>query len=73
MVNAPNNDWQNWDELVSNCRKNLIVKLEKMLQTSIESHIVCESTLDPRSIELKTASYKGALYGSSSNSKFSAF
>lgn len=73
MVNAPNNDGQNWDEVITNSRKNLITKLEQMLQTSIESHIVCESILDPRSIESKTASYKGALYGSSSNSKFSAF
>jgi phytoene dehydrogenase-like protein len=35
--------------------------------------IVCESILDPRSIESKTSSYRGAIYGTSSNSKFAAF
>jgi phytoene desaturase len=73
MVNAPKNDGQNWDAMIKECRKNIIIKLEKMLNTPIEPFIVTESILDPRSIESKTSSYKGALYGSSSNSKFSAF
>ena len=73
MVNAPKNDGQNWDEMIKECRKNILLKLEKMLNTPIEPFIVSESILDPRSIESKTSSYKGALYGSSSNSKFSTF
>lgn len=73
MVNAPKNDGQNWDEMIKECRKNILLKLEKMLNSPIEPFIVSESILDPRSIESKTSSYKGALYGSSSNSKFSAF
>lgn len=39
----------------------------------IESLIDSESVLDPRTIELRTSSDKGALYGNSSNNKFAAF
>ncbi len=35
--------------------------------------IRCEAILDPRSIESKTSSYQGSLYGASSNSQMSAF
>jgi len=35
--------------------------------------IETEAILDPRSIESKTSSYRGALYGAASNSKFAAF
>jgi len=43
------------------------------LGASIEQHIVFENILDPRSIESKTASYKGSLYGTASNKRKSAF
>ena len=43
------------------------------LGKDIEKLIVSEEVLDPRSIEHKTASYQGALYGSSSNNQFAAF
>jgi len=36
-------------------------------------HIISEQVLDPRSIESKTSSYQGSLYGNSSNNRFSAF
>ena len=37
MVNAPKNDGQNWDEMIKECRKNILLKLEKMLNTPIEA------------------------------------
>ena len=73
MVNAPSNSGQNWDELIVTARKNIIQKINKILQIDIENFIEEESILDPRSIEMKTASYQGSLYGTSSNSKFAAF
>ena len=73
MINVPHNKNQNWDKIIATTRRNIIKKLSRMLETDIEKLIVCENILDPRGIEQKTSSYLGALYGASSNSKFSAF
>ncbi len=73
MINVPNNEGQNWDELIAEARKNMILKINRQLNTDIEKYIVVEEILDPRSIEARTASYQGSLYGSSSNDKFAAF
>lgn len=73
MINVPNNNGQNWDALIHEARINIINKLSKSLNTDISSHIVFEEVLDPRKIEIKTSSYKGALYGNSSNNKYAAF
>lgn len=73
MINAPSNSGQNWDELIVKARTAIIQKINKILQIDIEKFIEEESVLDPRSIEMRTASYQGSLYGTSSNSKFAAF
>ncbi len=73
MVNVPSNSGQDWDELIIRTRKNIIEKLSAELKTDITKWIECESILDPRSIEIKTSSMGGALYGSSSNHILSAF
>ena len=43
------------------------------MNTNVESLIVSETVLDPITIEEKTGSYMGSLYGTSSNSKMAAF
>jgi phytoene desaturase len=73
MINVPHIDNQNWDELINAARKNIIQKINKTLDVDIEKHIVCEELLEPRTIESKTSSYKGSLYGTSSNSRMAAF
>jgi len=73
MINVPSDTGQNWDELIKVSRKNIIEKLSKNLGKDISKLISCESVLDPRGIDSKTFSYQGSLYGSSSNSQFSAF
>lgn len=73
MVNVPANQGQDWDEMVGRTRANVLQKLSKALGIDLKSLIATESTLDPRSIEAKTASYQGALYGTSSNSPMAAF
>lgn len=73
MINAPYNDGQDWDNLITEARKNIITKLSRILNIDVKTLIVCEDILDPRSIESKTQSYKGALYGTSSNSRMAAF
>ncbi len=73
MINVPANTGQNWDKLIAEARKNIIDKLSRMLDRDIAPLIVSEELLDPRSIEQKTASYQGSLYGTSSNNQFAAF
>jgi len=73
MINAPANYGQNWEELKTKAKAAVLNKLSSILQTDIAAHITTEFTLDPIGIEENTSSYRGALYGASSNSKFSAF
>lgn len=73
MINAPGNYGQNWEALIKKAKENILVKLSRILECDIASHIVTEMVLDPIGIENNTSSYRGALYGAASNSKFSAF
>jgi phytoene desaturase len=73
MINVPANTGQNWDQLITEARQNIIQKLSAQLGEDIAPLIINESILDPRSIESKTSSYQGSLYGTSSNSQFAAF
>ena len=73
MINVPNNQGQDWDLLIAEARKNVIAKINRVLKTDLESLIEVEEILDPRSIEKKTSSAQGALYGNSSNNRFAAF
>ena len=73
MINTPSNHGQDWDKLVKNLRSIVINKLSEKLGTSLKDKIECEEILTPITIENKTQSYMGALYGSSSNNKIAAF
>ncbi|MBC7390950.1 MAG: phytoene desaturase [Opitutaceae bacterium] len=73
MINVPYNSGQDWDRIIDESRQNIIKKLNRLLGQDISVHIKCEQILDPRSIEQKTGSAMGALYGNSSNDKFAAF
>ena len=73
MINTPPNNGQDWETVIAKAKNNIIQKLNRILGASIESHIVFEHILDPISIEAKTASYQGALYGTASNSRNAAF
>lgn len=73
MINAPANVGQNWEALKETARGQIIAKLNRLLQTDIAPLIAVEETLDPVLIEERTGSYRGSLYGTSSNSKMAAF
>ena len=73
MINVPNNAGQDWDALIAQARDNVVAKLSRMLEVDVASLIANESILDPRSIESKTSSSQGALYGNSSNNRYAAF
>jgi phytoene desaturase len=73
MINVPANEGQDWDKLITEARANILAKLSRILGEDITPLIQCESILDPRSIESRTSSYQGSLYGTGSNSRFAAF
>lgn len=73
MINVPNNQGQDWDALITEARKNILAKINRILKTDLEPLIEVEQVLDPRTIESRTSSAQGALYGNSSNNRFAAF
>lgn len=73
MINVPANSGQNWQEIRETARKQILEKLNRMLQIDLESLIETEDFLDPIRIEERTSSFAGALYGASSNDRMAAF
>ncbi len=73
MINVPYNSGQDWDTIIQKARNNIIAKIHRTLGVDISPLIQVEEILDPRSIESKTSSFQGALYGTSSNDKMVAF
>lgn len=73
MVNVPSKSSFDWDSLIPEIRLNIINKINSVLKTHIQDFIESESLLHPKLIEIKTSSYLGSLYGTSSNSKLAAF
>ncbi len=54
-------------------KKIILEKINNILGIDLTNKIVVEKFLTPDLMELKTGSYKGSIYGLSSNSMFSAF
>jgi phytoene desaturase len=73
MVNAPANIGQNWEQIKQQAKANIIQKINRQLNITIEDFIEVEEVLDPIEIENATNSFMGSLYGTSSNSKLAAF
>jgi phytoene desaturase len=73
MINVPANKGQDWDDLITRSRANIVAKINRLLGTDLEPLIACEQILDPRTIEARTSSHQGSLYGTSSNNRFAAF
>lgn len=73
MINVPENSGQNWEELRVIARESILRKIKQVLGIDIEPNIVCEEYLDPVRIEQQTGSFRGSLYGISSNNRMAAF
>jgi phytoene desaturase len=73
MINAPYDRGQDWGDLVAQTRSRTLAKLNRMLGVDLEPSIAAETHLDPRTIESRTGSHLGALYGTSSNNPLAAF
>ncbi|SEJ13158.1 phytoene desaturase [Cyclobacterium xiamenense] len=73
MINVPNNQGQDWEALKTEARAAIIAKINRILGTDIAPLIAVEEVLEPLTIESKTSSANGALYGNSSNNRYAAF
>jgi phytoene desaturase len=73
MINVAADVKMSEEDFIKMCRQNILAKLSRILNEDIESLIETEAVLHPKMIEELTSSYLGALYGTSSNSKRSAF
>ncbi|RYZ51819.1 MAG: phytoene desaturase, partial [Sphingobacteriales bacterium] len=73
MINVPPAMGQDWEGMIARVRKVILATLARQLGRDIESLIEAEDTLDPRSIESKTQSFRGSIYGTSSNGIMAAF
>ncbi len=73
MINAPYDAGQNWEAIKTKLKVDVIAKLSKALNCDLNACIEAEQIMLPPDIETKTASFTGALYGTSSNSMMSAF
>lgn len=73
MVNVPANRGQDWDAVRLQLREAVIRRMRSELGADIAELIATEEYLDPVRIEARTGSYRGALYGSSSNRMLAAF
>ncbi len=73
MINVPFNAGQDWDQLIERAKTKIVEKINRVLGIELSQLIRCEAVLDPRSIEKRTSSHLGALYGTSSNDRMAAF
>ncbi len=73
MINVPFNKGQYSEEVIQEAKKNILKKIKRSLGVDIEPFIACEDVLDPISIESRTGSFAGALYGTASNDRMAAF
>jgi len=73
MINVPANTGQDWLEIEQFYKKVVIKKISAILGEDIEPLIEVADVLSPVTIESRTLSYMGSLYGTSSNSKTAAF
>ena len=73
MINVPPDTGQDWKHLIEEARKKMIQKINRILAINIEERITFEEIGSPQTIERNTLSWKGALYGDHSNSRYAAF
>lgn len=73
MINTPPKGEIEWKGYIHDARKYILDKLSRNLGVDISKQILVEDYLFPTTIESRTYSYQGSLYGSSSNSKYAAF
>lgn len=72
LVNAPPHDGRDWERELEKLKKRITAKLFPLLG-DLEEGIDVEACLTPQQIQDETGSYRGSLYGISSNTRMAAF
>ena len=73
MINAPADYGQDWASWRATARASVLAKIERALGIDVAPFIEVEEVLDPPTIQSRTGSDRGALYGASSNNAMAAF
>lgn len=73
MINVPCDKGQDWQAEIERMRTIVKQKIRHSLGIDLSDKIIFEEVLSPPDIEAKTGSYRGSIYGFSSNSRISAF
>ena len=73
MINAPADYGQDWASWRATARASVLAKIERALGIDVAPYIEVEEVLDPPTIQSRTGSDRGALYGASSNNAMAAF
>jgi phytoene dehydrogenase-like protein len=73
MVNVPHDDGQDWPTLIRKTRAAVLRRVSAALKIELEPLIAAERIWEPTQIEADTSSFRGALYGASSNNTLAAF
>ncbi len=73
MINVPYSNGHNWDDEINKARTIILRRIQNQLNIDLTNKIKYERVLTPQKIEKETGSYKGSIYGISSNNKSAAF
>jgi phytoene desaturase len=73
MINAPANYGQDWKSEINRIRNTVLKKIKDILKIDLYDKIIFERILTPVDIENNTSSFRGSIYGISSNNKSAAF
>ena len=73
MINTSPDYGQDWEQYVKDARGLILEKIKRVTGIDAANHIISEHVATPITIQEQTSSFKGALYGNSSNNMFSAF
>jgi diapolycopene oxygenase len=73
MVNTPPDQGQYTPEVIQQIRQQILQKISQTLGISVTDHLITEEVITPATIAQRTGAFRGALYGPSSNSMWSAF
>ena len=73
MVNAPCDKGQDWNKEIEIIKNNIIKKINRYFKIDLNKIILSEEIMYPKKLAILTGSYKGSIYGYSSNSRISAF
>ncbi len=73
LVNAPPHDGRSWEKDLAATQQKIIDRLSQIVHIPLQDHIVAEAHMTPTDIEEQTGSFRGSLYGISSNTTMAAF